>query len=90
MQAQHPSGSGTEAITNSFAVGDKVSYVALKTEGRGYRLNARKGVIVAIDGSNATVRTGNGRPVTLPLDKLSPEAQPNALTRALLGSADNA
>lgn len=90
MQAQHPSSSVTEATTNPFEVRDKVSYVAIKAEGRGYCLSARKGVITAIDGHIATVRAGNDRPILLPLEKLSPDAQPNALTRMLMGSSENA
>jgi cell division protein ZapA (FtsZ GTPase activity inhibitor) len=34
MQAQHPSGSGTEAITNSPEVGDRLSQVGQMVDGR--------------------------------------------------------
>ena len=85
MQAQHQSSSVTEASTNTLKAGDKVSYVTINTEGRGYSLSARTGVITEIEGEIATVRAGNGRRITLPLNKLTPEGQPNALTRALMG-----
>lgn len=85
MQAQHQSSSVTEASTNTLKAGDKVSYVTIKAEGRGYSLSARTGVITEIEGEIATVRAGNGRSITLPLNKLTPEGQPNALTRALMG-----
>lgn len=90
MQAQHQSSSVTEASTNTLKAGDKVSYVTIKAEGRGYSLSARKGVITEIEGEIATVRAGNGRSITLPLNKLTPEGRPNALTRMLTGSADHA
>lgn len=90
MHAQHPSSSGTEASTNPLNIGDKVSYVTLKAEGRGYSLSSRKGVITEVDGQIATVRATNGRSITLPLDKLTPEGRPNALTRMLTGGADYA
>lgn len=85
MQAQHPSSSSTKAITNLPAIGDRVSYIELTSEGRGYRFSARKGVITEINGQVATVRAGNGRQITHPLNKLTPEDQPNALTRMLTG-----
>lgn len=86
MQAQTPEVSGAEATTNTFAIGDKVSYVVSKATGRGVRFTAREGKIIAIDGSAATVQARNGSCTTLPLDQLTPEGQPNALTRALMGS----
>lgn len=83
MHAQHPSSSVTEASTNTLKAGDKVSYVTINAESRGYSLSARTGVITEIEGEIATVRAGNGRRITLPLNKLSPEGRPNALTRML-------
>jgi hypothetical protein len=85
MQANQPKGGNAEAITTPFAVGDKVSYLTIAGGGRSYRFCARTGVITEVDGDLATLRAGNGRSVTLPLDKLTPEGQPNALTRMLLG-----
>ncbi|AZD34635.1 hypothetical protein C4K22_1882 [Pseudomonas chlororaphis subsp. aurantiaca] len=87
MQVNQPQGGTQEATTNPFKVGDKVSYVTLKAEGSGYSFSARNGVIVEIDGQVATVRPGNGRTITLPLKKLTPDGQPNALTRALIGGS---
>jgi hypothetical protein len=86
MQAQTPEVSGAEATTNTFVVGDRVSYVVTKTTGRGVRFTAREGKIIAIDGGTATVQARNGTRTTLPFDLLTPEGQPNALTRALMGS----
>ena len=85
MQAQNPSSSGAEASTTAFKVGDKVSYVAISGGGRSYRFSARKAVITAIDGNVATLRSANGRITKQPLSKLTPDGQPNALTRMLMG-----
>ncbi|WP_426124649.1 hypothetical protein [Pseudomonas sp. PSPC2-3] len=85
MQVNQPQGGAVEATTTPLAIGDTVSYVAMSCGGREYRLSARTGVIVAIDGNVATLRAGNGRSVTQPLDKLTPDGQPNALTRMLMG-----
>ncbi|AQY65028.1 hypothetical protein [Pseudomonas veronii] len=85
MQVNQPQGGAVEATTTQLAIGDTVSYVAMSGGGREYRLSARTGVIVAIDGNVATLRAGNGRSVTQPLDKLTPDGQPNALTRMLMG-----
>jgi hypothetical protein len=85
MQVNQPQGGTTEATTTPLAVGDKVSYVAISGGGRSYRFSARKGVIVEINGNVATLRAANGRHITHPLDKLTPDGQPNALTRMLCG-----
>jgi hypothetical protein len=85
MQVNQPKGGIEEATTNPLAIGDRVSYVQITAVGRGYRFSARKGVITEIDGQVATVRVGNGRHITQPLDKLTQEGQPNALTRLLTG-----
>lgn len=85
MQVNQPQGGTVEATTTPLAVGDKVSYVAMTGGGREYRLSARTGVIIEIDGNVATLRAANGRPITQPLDKLTPEGRPNALTRMLMG-----
>lgn len=82
MQANQPQGGTVEATTTPLAVGDKVSYVAMSRE---YHLSARTGVIIKIDGNVATLRTSNGRSTAQPLDKLTPDGQPNALTRMLMG-----
>lgn len=84
MQVNQPKGGTAEATTTQLAIGDTVSYVAMSGGGREYRLSARTAVIVKIDGNVATLRTANGRAITQPLDKLTPEGQPNALTRMLL------
>lgn len=84
MQVNQPKGGTTEATTTPLAVGDKVSYVAMSGGDREYHLSARTGVIEAIDGGVATVRTANGGTVTRPLHKLTPDGQPNALTRMLM------
>ena len=85
MQVNQPKGGTAEAITTPLAVGDKVSYVAMSGGGREYRLSARTGVIVGIDGNVATLRAANGRTIIQPLEKLAPDGQPNALTRMLMG-----
>lgn len=85
MQVNQPKGGNEEATTNPLVVGDRVSYMQVRAEGSGYGLSARKGVITAIDGQVATVRAGNGRHITQRLDRLTPEGQPNALTRMLAG-----
>lgn len=84
MQVNQPKGGTAEATTTPLAVGDKVSYVAMSGGGQQYRLSARTGVIARIDGDVATLRAANGRTVTQPLDKLTPEGKPNALTRMLM------
>ncbi len=85
MQVNQPKGGTAEATTTPLAVGDKVSYVAISGGGRSYRFSARKAVIEEIDGDTATLRSANGRTTTQPLSKLTPEGQPNALTRMLMG-----
>ena len=85
MQVNQPKGGTAEATTTPLAIGDTVSYVAMTGGGREYQLSARTGVIVGIDGNVATLRAAKGRTVTQPLDKLTPEGQPNALTRMLMG-----
>lgn len=85
MQVNQPQGGTVEATTAPLAVGDKVSYVAMSGGGREYRLSVRKGVIIGINGNVATLRGTNGRSITQPLDKLTPDGQPNALTRMLMG-----
>lgn len=90
MQVNQPQGGMTEATTTQLAIGDTASYIAISISGgrqcgRSYDFNARKGVIVKIDGSVATLRIANGRSITYPLHKLTPEGQPNALTRMLMG-----
>ena len=85
MQVNQPKGGTVEATTTPLAVGDKVSYVAMSGGGREYRLSARTGVITRIVSNVATLRTSKGRSTTQPLDKLTPDGQPNALTRMLMG-----
>ena len=85
MQVNQPKGGTAEAITTPLEIGDTVSYVAMSGGGREYRLSARTGVIVGIDGNVATLRAANGRRITQPLDKLTPDGQPNALTRMIMG-----
>lgn len=85
MQAQHPSGSATEATTNTFKVGDDVTYVIGRSTGHSVSFSVREGKIVQIDGNVAVVKSRNGRSITQPLDKLTHKGEPNALTLALLG-----
>lgn len=85
MQANQPQGGDAEAITPTFAIGDKVTYVKCTPTAHGYNLSARSGVITEIVDQVATVKARNGRPTIQPLSKLTPEGQPNALTKALLG-----
>ena len=84
MKAEHPS-SIAEASTNEFNIGDKVSYVVMTGTANGYQLSARMGEIIVINGEVATVKSRNGRSSMQPLSKLTPEGQPNALTRMLEG-----
>lgn len=86
MKAEHPSRSTAEAITNPFNIGDKVSYVVMTSTAHGYQFSARMGEITGINGDVATVKSRNGRSSSRqPLSKLTPEGQPNALTRILAG-----
>ena len=85
MQVNQPQGGIAEATTTPLAIGDTVSYVVMSGGGREYRLSARTGVILGIEGNVATLRAANGRSVTQPLDKLTPEGLPNALTRMVMG-----
>lgn len=84
MQVNQPKGGTAEATTTPLAVDDKVSYVAMSGGGREYRLNARTGVIEAIQCGVATVRTAKGHTITKPLEALTPDGKPNALTRMLM------
>ena len=85
MKAEHPSSSIAEASTNEFNIGDKVSYVVMTGTANSYQLSARMGEIIVINGDVATVKSRNGRSSMQPLSKLTPEGQPNALTRMLAG-----
>ena len=85
MQVNQPKGGTAEATTTPLAVGDTISYVEMSGGGREYRLSARTGVIVGIDGNVATLHAANRQTVTQPIDKLTPDGKPNALTRMLMG-----
>lgn len=85
MQVNQPQGGIAEATTTSLAVGGKVSYTKIKAQRNGYSLSAHNGVIIEINGPVAVVRVRNGHRITLPLTKLTPEGQPNELTRMLSG-----
>lgn len=85
MQVNQPKGGTAEATTTPMAIGDTVSYVEISGGGREFSLSARKGVLIGIDGNVATQRTAKGYSITQPLDKLTPDGQPNALTRMLMG-----
>ncbi|MCM2317976.1 MAG: hypothetical protein NDI93_01445 [Pseudomonas sp.] len=85
QEAHQPQGGDAEASTNSFAVGDKVSYVKVSSSGTGFRFSARDGVITELNDQVATVRARNGRTTTMHIKELTPVGQPNALTRALMG-----
>jgi hypothetical protein len=85
MQAHQPQGSDAEAITKSLTIGAKVSYTVTSSSGRSVRISAREGTISEINGEVATVKARNGRTTTRHLSRLTPEGQPNELTRALMG-----
>lgn len=85
MQAQNQSGSGTEAITNTFKVGDDVTFVVARSTGHSVSLSVREGKIAEIDRATAVVKLRNGRTSVQPLNKLTRQGERNALTRALLG-----
>lgn len=87
MQAQNPSGSGTEATTNAFKVGDDVSFVVGRSTGHSVSFSVREGKIAEIDSVTAVVKLRNGRTSVQPLNKLTRQGERNALTRALLGDA---
>ncbi|MCQ4270227.1 hypothetical protein NA655_04235 [Pseudomonas kuykendallii] len=86
MQAQTPEVSGAEATTNTFAIGDKVSYVGTKATGRGFRISAREGEVVAVTDHLVLIKARNGQAVHVHAANVTPIGQPNALTRALMGS----
>lgn len=85
MHAQHPSDSAAEASTNTFNVGDTVNYVAARSTGHSVSFNVREGKIVKIDGAVAVIKSRNGHCCMQPLNKLTHQGKPNALTQALLG-----
>lgn len=87
MQAQNPSGSGTEATTNAFKVGDDVTFVAARSTGHSVSLSVHEGKIAEIDSATAIVKLRNGHTSVQPLNKLTRQSERNALTRALLGDA---
>ncbi|MFJ3369791.1 hypothetical protein [Pseudomonas sp. NPDC086251] len=88
MQAQRPSSSGTEAITNVLKVGDDVTYVVGRSTGHSVSFSVHEGKIAVISGRVATVKSRNGSSSVQPLNKLTRKGQRNALTRALLGDAE--
>jgi len=85
MQAQHPSGSATEATTNTFKIGDDVTYVIGRSTGHSVSFSVREGKIVKIDGNVAVVKSRNGRRSLQPLSKITHKDERNTLTKALLG-----
>ena len=87
MQAQNPSGSGREATTNAFKVGDDVTFVAARSTGHSVSFSVQEGEIAEIDSATAIVKLFNGRTSVQPLNKLTRQGERNALTRALLGDA---
>lgn len=85
MQAQNPSSSGAEASTTAFKVGDKVNFVVTRETGRTINMSSKQGEVVEITRSMARVKYRNGRKVWVPFDLMTPDGQPNALTRMLMG-----
>ena len=87
MKAEHQSSSIAEASTNEFNIADKVSYVVMTSTVHGYQFSARMGEVNVINADVATIKSRNGRSSMQPLSKLTPEGQPNALTKVWLGDA---
>ncbi|MHB2139895.1 hypothetical protein ACX64L_18375 [Pseudomonas monsensis] len=87
MQAQNPSGRGTKAITNTFKVGDEVTFIGARSTGHSVSLSVREGKIAEIGSATAVVKLRNGRTSLQPLNKLTGQGERNALTCALLGNA---
>lgn len=75
----------TQQDQPTFKLGDQVSYCVTTSTSNGYRISAREGKVVAVDGQVAVVQSRNGRRCMQPFSKLTPKGQRNALTRALLG-----
>lgn len=87
MQAQAPEVSEAKASTPALAVGDKVTFTVTRATTRSVRISVKEATLVALIGeSSAIIKRRNGHKECVPLEILTPADQPNALTRALLGT----
>lgn len=87
MQAQTPEVSEAKASTTALAVGDKVNFTVTRATARSVKISVKEATLVALIGeSSAIIKRRNGHKECVPLAILTPADQPNALTRALLGT----
>ncbi|WP_448680202.1 hypothetical protein [Pseudomonas nicosulfuronedens] len=87
MQAQTPEVSDAKASTPALKVGDEVTFTVTKATGRTVKISVKEATIHALLGESfAIIKRRNGHKEVQPLAILTPADQPNALTRALLGT----
>lgn len=87
MQAQTPEVSDAKASTPVLKVGDEVTFTVTKATGRSVNISVKHATIFALIGeSSAIIKRRNGHKECVPVSILTPAGQPNALTRALLGT----
>lgn len=87
MQAQTPEVSDAKASTPALKVGDEVTFTVTRSTGRSVSISVKHATIFALIGENsAIIKRRNGHKECVPVSILTPADQPNALTRALLGT----
>lgn len=87
MQAQTPEVSDAKASTPALKVGDEVTFTVTRSTGRSVSISVKHATIFALIGeSSAIIKRRNGHKECVPVSILTPADQPNALTRALLGT----
>lgn len=85
MQVHQPTSGDAEATTNGFKVGDAVTFTVTTSRGNSIRMSVKEAKIVELLNQTAIVKCRNGRTEIVLLSDLTPDGQPNALTRALMG-----
>lgn len=85
QEAHQPRSGSAEATTNSFKVGDAVTFTVTTRSGNSIRMSVKEAKIVELLKQTAIVKCRNGRTEIVLLSDLTPADQPNALTRALMG-----
>ena len=85
MQEHQPTSGAVEASTNSFKVGDAVTFTVVTRKGNNIRMSVKEATIFELREHRAIVKYRNGRKASVRLEHLTPAGQPNALTRALMG-----
>ena len=72
------------SATKTFAVGDKVTWTHVKTNGHRMNFSTREGTIMEMNNVVATIKQRNGRLAYESLSNLTPAGEMTALTRSFM------